>query len=56
MLMSRFATPEQREIYALKRKIVRLESKVAKLQRELSEGGAASDSVACHTGAPECSQ
>lgn len=39
MLMSRFATPEQREIYALKRKIVRLESKVAKLQRELSERG-----------------
>jgi hypothetical protein len=37
MVTSKFATPEQREIYTLKRKIVGLESQVAKLQRELSE-------------------
>jgi hypothetical protein len=37
LLMSKFATPEHREIYAPKRRIVGLESKVAKLQRQLSE-------------------
>ena len=37
MVTSKFATPEQREIYTLKRRIDGLESQVAKLRRELSE-------------------